>query len=178
MKTDDPMLAKKIQNIFESTRDEFHTLLESISEEDWKKQSLNSGWSNGEIFAHILFGFIILNALLPMARIWGKLPRESSKPFAEFLNFITKPFNWINALGARGQGKVFTYRNVGKTFDKVLSSLISKANTIHGDEWQSGMYYPTKWDPNFSNYMTLEKLFLYPIAHYKLHKNQIARYAR
>jgi len=70
-----------------------------------------------------------------MARILGKLPRETSKPFAEFLNLITKPFNWINALGARGQGKVFTYRNVGKIFDKVLSSLLSKANTIHGDEW-------------------------------------------
>ena len=174
MKTDDSVLANKIQNLFESTREEFHALLDSISEEDWNKQSLNSGWSNGEIFAHILFGFIILNALLPMARIWGRLPGKTSRPFAKFLNFITKPFNWINALGARGQGKVFTYRNVGKIFDKVLSSLISKANTIHGDEWQSGMYYPTKWDPNFSDFMTLEKLFLYPVAHYKFHRNQIA----
>ena len=175
MRTDDLFSAKKISTLYDSTRDEFHALLESISEEDWNKQSLNSGWSNGEIFAHILFGFIILNALLPMARIWGKLPKATSKPFANFLNFITRPFNWINALGARGQGRVFTYRNVGKIFDKVLSSLLSKANTIHGDEWQTGMYYPAKWDPNFNDFMTLEKLFLYPIAHFKLHQNQIAR---
>jgi len=135
MRTDDLFSAKKISTLYDSTRDEFHALLESISEEDWNKQSLNSGWSNGEIFAHILFGFIILNALLPMARIWGKLPKATSKPFANFLNFITQPFNWINALGARGQGRVFTYRNVGKFFDNVLSPLLSKANTIHGDEW-------------------------------------------
>src|SRR5574339_401945 len=106
--------AKEIRILFDSTHDEFHALLESISEEDWKKQSLNSRWSNGEIFAHILFGFIILNALLPMARIWGKFPKETSRPFAQFLNFVTKPFNWINALGARVQGKIFTYRNIGK----------------------------------------------------------------
>jgi hypothetical protein len=173
MKTDD-LPIETIRTIYDSTHDEFYRLLASISEEDWKKQSLNPGWSNGEIFAHILFGFVILNALLPMARMWGKLPQASSKPFANFLNFITKPFNWINALGARGQGKVFTYRNVGKVFDKVLDSLLSKANAIHDDEWQSGMYYPTKWDPNFSDFMTLEKLFLYPIAHFKLHQNQIA----
>jgi hypothetical protein len=174
MKTDEHFPVEEIRALYDSTRNEFHALLASISEEDWKKQSLNSGWTNGEIFAHILFGFIILNALLPMARIWGKLPQATSKPFAKFLNFMTKPFNWINALGARGQGKVFTYRNIGIIFDKTLSSLISKANSIDDDEWQTGMYYPTKWDPNFSDFMTLEKLFLYPIAHFKLHQNQIA----
>lgn len=174
MKTDDSFPAEEIRTVYLLTRNEFHALLQSIAEEDWKKQSHNLGWSNGEIFAHILFGFIILNALLPMARLWGKLPKASSRPFAKFLNFITKPFNWINALGARGQGKVFTYRNVGRFFDNTVSSLISKANGIYIDEWPRGMYYPTKWDPNFSDFMTLEKLFLYPVAHFKLHKDQIA----
>ena len=174
MTTDDPFPAEAIRTLYDSTRDEFHTLLASISEEDWNKQSLNAGWSNGEIFAHILFGFIILNALLPLARIWGKFPKETSKPFAQFLNSVTKPFNWINALGARGQGKVFTYRRIGKIFDKVHASLLAKARNIPGNEWQNGMYYPTKWDPNFSDFMTLEKLFLYPIAHFKFHQHQIA----
>ncbi|MEJ5240330.1 MAG: DinB family protein [Anaerolineales bacterium] len=174
MKAENHSPVRKIRTLYNITRNEFHALLDSVSEEDWNKQSLNLGWSNGEIFAHILFGFIILNALLPMARMWGKLPRETSKPFAKFLNFFTKPFNWINALGARGQAKVFTYRRVGKIFDKTISSLISKLNSIDDDEWQTGMYYPTEWDPNFSEFMTLEKLFLYPVAHFKLHQNQIA----
>lgn len=174
MTTDDHFPAEEIRTLYASTRAEFHALLASISEEDWDKQSLNSGWSNGEIFAHILFGFIILNVLLPMARLWGKFPKETSKPFAHFLNFMTKPFHWINALGARGQGKVFTYRRIGKIFDKVHASLLAKANTIEGNEWQKGMYYPTKWDPNFSDFMTLEKLLLYPVAHFKFHQNQIA----
>ena len=174
MTTSDFSSAKEICDLYYSTRDEFHGLLESVSEEDWKRQSLNSGWSNGEILAHIVFGFLILNALFPMARMWGKLPRETSKPFARFLNLITGPFNWINALGARGQGKVFTYHRIGRVFDKTISSLISKANCLQDDEWQTGMYYPTKWDPNFSDFMTLKKLFLYPVDHFRLHQNQIA----
>src|SRR5688572_4086605 len=105
--------AEEIRNLLNLTRDEFHELLESVSETVWKKQSLNPGWNNGEIFAHMLFGFIILNALLPLTRLWGRLPKESSKPFANFLNLVTKPFSWVNALGARGQGKVFTYHRIG-----------------------------------------------------------------
>lgn len=174
MATNDDFPAIEIRTLYASTGAELHALLASISEEDWHKRSLNAGWSNGEIFAHILFGFIILNALLPMARLWGKFPKATSKPFAQLLNFMTKPFNWINALGARGQGKVFTYRRIGKIFDKVHTSLMAKAKTIHDDEWQKGIYFPTQWDANFSDFMTLEKLFLYPIAHFKFHQNQIA----
>lgn len=165
---------ERILSSLNSVHDEFHALIESVSEPGWKKQSLNPGWTNGEIMAHILFGFIILNALIPLTRMWGRLPKESSKPFANFLNFIAKPFNWVNALGARGQGKVFTYHRIGNLFDKVHASLISKVSKIHADEWQRGMYYPTKWDPNFSDFMTLEKLFMYPIAHFKFHKEQIS----
>jgi hypothetical protein len=61
-----------------STRTTFHMLLESLSESDLRKRSLNPGWTNGEILAHMTFGFIILNDLLPMARLWGRPPRWAS----------------------------------------------------------------------------------------------------
>lgn len=101
-------VAESIRSELESTHSSFHVVLDSLSEEDCRKQSLNPGWTNGEILAHMLFGFIILNVLLPMARVWGRLPKGSSKPFAGLLNAFTRPFNWVNALGARMQGKVFT----------------------------------------------------------------------
>jgi hypothetical protein len=159
----------------ESTRAAFHALLDSLTEGDLRKQSLNPGWTNGEILAHMLFGFIILNVLMPMARLWGQLPRSSSRPFAGLLNAITKPFNWFNALGARMQAMVFTYRRLGKLYDRVHSSLIKKVDSIKDNEWQRGMYYPTRWDPNFSEFMTLEKLLHYPVLHFNYHLDQIAR---
>ena len=89
----DKNVADSIRSEFESTRSSFHALLDSLSEEDLQRQSLNPGWTNGEILAHMLFEFIILNALLPMARVWGRLPKGSSKPFAGLLNGSTRPFN-------------------------------------------------------------------------------------
>jgi len=159
----------------EATRTTFHTLLDSLSENDLQKKSRNPGWTNGEILAHMLFGFIILNALLPMARLWGHLPKWTSKIFAWILNAFTTPFNWINALGARLQARVFTYKQIDKLYDRAYFSLVKQINSIKDDEWKHGMHYPTRWDSNFSDFMTIEKLFHYPVVHFHFHLGQIAK---
>ncbi|MCM1564499.1 MAG: DinB family protein, partial [Dehalobacter sp.] len=158
---------------FETARMKFHTVLGSLSEQDFKNQSLNPGWSNGEVLAHVTFGFIVINVLLPMARLWGKLPKSSSKWFAWLLNSFTGIFNWFNMIGARGQGKVFTYQRIGKIYDRVYFSLLKKIDSIKDDEWEHGMYYPTEWDSTFDDFMTLDKLFRYPIRHLNFHLQQI-----
>ena len=159
----------------ETARAKFHALLDSLCEQDFKKQSLNPGWTNGEILAHMTFGFLVVNVLLPMARLWGRLPRGSSKWFAWLLNSFTGVFNWFNMLGARGQGKVFTFKRIGNIYDRVYFSLVEKVNSIKDDEWERGMYYPTQWDSNFDEFMTLEKLFHYPVTHFSFHLEQIAQ---
>lgn len=164
-----------VRTELESTRATFHSLLDSLSEADLKRKSRNAGWTNGEILAHMLFGFIILNALLPMARLWGRLPKWTSKPFVWLLNAFTVPFNWINALGARLQAHVFTYRRLDKLFDWVHASLLRQIDSIKDDEWEHGMYYPTRWDSNFDEFMTIRKLFHYPVVHFNFHIGQIAR---
>ncbi len=171
--TKDKTPAESIRAELESARTLFHSLLASLSEDDLRRQSLNPGWTNGEILAHMLFGFIVVNVLVPMTRIWGRLPKAFSKPFAMLLNAITKPFNWFNALGARMQGKIFTYQRLGKLYDRIHASLLKQVTSIKDDEWQNGMYYPTQWDSNFSEFMTLEKLFHYPVIHFNFHRTQI-----
>jgi len=169
------MIAESISRELEATRASFHEVLDSMHEGDFHRQSLNPGWSNGEILVHILFGFIVLNVLLPMAKVWGKYPPDSSKPFAALLNALTKPFNWINELGARFQSKIFTYRRLGILFDRYYDRLTLKASRIKPEEWDQGMHYPTRWDPNFSDFMTLEKLFHYVAAHTRFHMGQISK---
>lgn len=175
MSKDHNRIATEIRAELEATRARFHALLDSLSEENFKAGSLNPGWTNGEILAHMTFGFIILNALLPMARLWGRLPKGSSRWFAWLLNALTGPFNWINALGARGQGKVFTRQRIGGIFDRAILSLSKQIDSIRADEWERGMYYPTRWDSNFDEFMTLERLFHYPVIHFDFHLGQISR---
>ncbi|HSJ90060.1 MAG TPA: DinB family protein [Anaerolineales bacterium] len=169
-----PAIREEILRELETTRTKFHLQLDALSEKDFQKQSLNPGWTNGEILAHITFGFIVINVLLPMARLWGRLPKGSSKWFAWLLNSFTGIFNWFNMLGARGQGKVFTRERIGKIYDRVYFSLLKKVNSLQDNEWNRGMYYPTKWDSNFDEFMTLEKLFHYPVTHFNFHLEQIA----
>jgi hypothetical protein len=164
----------QILDELQTSRAAFHTLLDSLSAEDFHKQSLNPGWTNGEILAHMTFGFLIVNVLLPLARLWGRLPKRSSRWFAGLLNVFTGPFNWLNALGARGQGKFFTRERVGRIYDRSYFSLLKRIDSIKDDEWEHGMYYPTKWDSNFSEFMTLEKLFHYPVIHFNFHLAQIS----
>ncbi len=176
MASNDPdLMTATTRAELEQVRTSFHTNLDSFSRGEWQAQSLNRGWTNNEIFAHMLFGFIVLNALLPMARTWGRLPKGSSRFFARFLNAITVPFNWVNKLGARMQGKVFTYERIGKLMDKAINSLVHKIEKFQPEEWERGMYYPTRWDANFSEFMTLEKLVRYPIDHYYFHLQQLSR---
>jgi hypothetical protein len=168
-------IKQQILQELQTARVAFHELLDSLSAEDFHRQSLNPGWTNGEILAHMTFGFIIVNVLLPMARGWGRLPKGSSKWFAWLLNAVTGPFNWFNAIGARGQGKFFTRKRVGRIYDWAHFSLLKRIYSIQEDEWERGMYYPTKWDSNFSEFMTLEKLYHYPVIHFNFHLAQIAR---
>jgi len=168
-------VADAIRSELAATQASFHALLASLSEDDWRAPSLNPGWTNGEILAHMLFGFIVASVLLPMTRLWGRLPKGSSKPFAWLLNVSTRPFNWVNALGARMQGRVFTSQRMGNLYNRVHASLLKQATSITEEEWQHGMYYPTRWDPNFSEFMTLEKLFRYPVRHYHFHRSQLSR---
>ncbi len=158
----------------ESTRLSFHALLNSLPEQDLQKKSLNPGWTNGEILFHMTFAFMLLASLIPMVLFWGRLPKGYSKIFAWILNSFTGFFNWINALGARGGGRIYRKEGIGTKFDKIHFFLLRRLSSIREHEWQRGMYYPAKWDALFSEYMTLEDIFHYPVKHFKFHLNQIS----
>ena len=175
MKINHQKTKDSIRAELESTRTVFHALLDSLSENDLRRKSCNPGWTNGEILAHMTFGFMISNALLPMARLWGYLPKWTSRPFAWLLNAFTIPFNWVNAFGTRGQARLFTFKRIDKLYDQAHHSLMKQIEWIKDDEWERGMYYPTRWDSNFHDFMTIRELFYYPVRHSNFHLGQIAQ---
>ncbi|MBI4080939.1 MAG: DinB family protein [Candidatus Levybacteria bacterium] len=164
-----------IRSEFEEVRSEFHDLAASITKEDLDRKSKNPGWTNGEILFHMLLGFIVIDMLFPMVKIFGRLPTSCSRAFAGVLNFSTPIFNASNAFGARVGGRVFSKRSLEKKFDTVISKLLKKLDGVKMNEWEQGMYYPDRWDGLFDEYMTVEKLFYYPIKHFKFHLKQLTR---
>ena len=165
----------KLLTDLEKTRSEFRQILASLEPDDFKRMSLNPGWTNGEVLTHIAFGMMIAVPLIPITRFWGRLPRGSSRWFAWLLNSMTKPFNWINRLGARGQGKVFGFHRFEKLYDQAHFSILRQMKAIKDNEWSNGMYYPTRWDANFAEFMTVEMVIRYAMTHFEFHAKQIAR---
>ena len=167
------VVKETIRPELETTRASFHTLLDSLSNEDFHRQSKNPGWTNGEILFHMTLGFIIISMLAPLIRVFGRFPDRYSKLIAGFLNFGTVVFNWFNAFGARVGGRIYSRQRIGVQFDRTYRRILKLLGSISQDEWQLGMYYPTEWDPLFSEYMTLDDLFHFPTNHYQYHLEQI-----
>lgn len=152
----------------------FHARLAAFTDADLRRPSRNPGWTNGEVLWHIAFGFVILAALAPLIRCWGHLPRRYSRWFARLLNRGTDLFNRVNALGARGGARLYTRRRIGPRFDRAYAAVLRLVDTASDDDWARGMHYPTRWDALFRDYMTLEDLCCYPIAHCTFHLDQLA----
>jgi len=160
---------------FEATRLTFHSLLASLTADDLRRRSHNPGWTNGELLFHMTLEFLSIPALGRLIRVLGRLPPRYSHALARLLNSFTSSFNRINALIPRLGGKVYTRKRLGALYDRIHRRIVRQLDTIPDNEWQLGMHYPTKWEPLFSDYMTLEEFFYYPIKHFNFHLRQLAR---
>jgi hypothetical protein len=153
----------------------FHMLLDSLSDEELQKVSDNPPWTNKQILFHMVFGFFLLPSLIVIVLLFGRLPRTLSKLFAALLNLATRPFNVINSLGPQGGGRLFTRKGLSKVYDVVFTLIVWLLQLLPEDELKRGMHYPTKWDPLFSDYMTLTEILRFPMRHFYFHVGHIAR---
>lgn len=171
------MEATPYENISADLREvgrQFHALLDSLSQEDWDKSSRNPAWTNGQLVYHMLFAFMLIPALFWLIGFWSRLPRWASRAFAALLDLSTPIFNRVNALGPRGQERVFGRPRASRILDRRLASIQRRADSLPPDRWHTGMHYPRRWDSTFGDFMTFEDLFAYPGAHFRKHLGQLS----
>src|SRR2546430_2089134 len=83
----------------ESARLDFHRLIGDASPADLRRPSDGTRWTNRQLLFHMLFGYLIVRALLVLVRVFGMLPDGASKAFAKLLGSAHRPFDLINYLG-------------------------------------------------------------------------------
>lgn len=162
-----------VRNEMDSTRRTFHGLLDSMSEADLHRPTRGTKWNNEELLFHMLFGYLIVLALIPIVKLFGHLPRKSSRYFARFLNSMTRPFDTVNYLGSRLGAKVYDHSRMGAKFDKTIASLQLRLSRENEAALVRGMPFPARWDPFFEDYMTLADLYHYPTQHFTFHSRQL-----
>lgn len=91
-----------VQDELREAQTDFHRLLDTATMADLARPTNETRWNNEQLLFHMLFGYMITAALLPLMRLFGRLPRGVGKGYARLLDATTRPFDAINYLAVRG----------------------------------------------------------------------------
>jgi hypothetical protein len=112
----------------------------------------------------MVFGYMVVQRLLVLVRVFSRLPDAVSRVFARSLNAAITPFNIINYYGSCAAALVYNRHRMGAKMDRVIASLQRKLARESDDSLRRGMHFPTRWDPFFKDYMTVEDVYRYPAS--------------
>ncbi|MFE3986975.1 DinB family protein [Nocardia tengchongensis] len=157
----------------ERARTDFHHLLGTTAASEWKAPTSGTRWTNEELLFHMVFGYMIVQKLLVLLRLFGRLPAGASRTNSRFLNAATTPFDLVNFYGSRLAARVYNRRRMGAKMDRVIASLQRSLRRETDTDFTRGMQYPNRWDPYFRDYMTLADIYRYPGQHYDHHRKQL-----
>ena len=157
----------------EQARHDFHRLLHRATAADLRRPSEGSRWTNQQLLFHMLFGYLVVRALLVLVHIFGLLSDAASKNFARLLDSARRPFHLINYLGSCAGALIIPPQRMPAMLDHVIAALQKHLQRETSSALRRGMHYPTTWDPFFADYMTLADIYRYPTQHFRFHQRQL-----
>jgi len=157
----------------ERARQRFHRMLDNATVADLRRPADGTRWTNQQLLFHMLFGYLIIPALLVITRTFSRLPDTASGAFARLLDAARTPFDVVNYRGSRLGARIIPASRMGAMFDQVISALQRRLDREPDSALRRGMHYPTTWDPFFTSYMTLYDIYRYPAQHFDFHSRQL-----
>jgi hypothetical protein len=128
----------------------------------WRQLTLSHWWTNKQLLFQMLFGFILVRALMPLVNGFGRLPTAASRTFAAILNAGTRPFHVLNYLSALPGGTVLSSRVMGKLMDSTIEHLRGRLARESDHTLELAMHFPVGRDPYFKDTMTVADVCHYP----------------
>lgn len=123
----------------------------------------------------MVFGYLVVRTLLPIVRIFGRLPDGFSRVFARTLDSATGPFHLVNYLGSCGGAVVFRGNRMAVKLDRTIASLHRHLDAETDLALARGMHFPPGWDPLFTEHtMALREVYHYATQHFDLHQQQLS----
>lgn len=157
----------------DQARRDFRRLVAGATAADLRQASDGTRWANRELLFHMLFGYLVVRALLVLARVFGLLPDAASKAFAGLLDSARGPFDLVNYLGSRAGARILSPRRMSRMLDHVIAGLQHRLRRETETALRAGLHYPATWDPLFTSYMTLADIYRYPTRHFRFHQRQL-----
>lgn len=157
----------------ERARATFRSLVESAMPESLERQSDGTKWTNQQLLFHMLFGYLVVLRLLPLVRLFAHLPAGYSRRFSAILNALTVPYDRINYLGSCGGALVFKGPRLLRRFDRSIAALHAKLDRETDQTLEGRMHFPVRWDPFFTDTMTLLDVYHFGTQHFDFHRRQL-----
>jgi hypothetical protein len=153
--------------------EDFRRLIGLSTVADLRRPSDGTRWTNRQLLFHMLLGYLIVRALLIIARVFGRLPRWPGTMFARLLDSVRRPFHLVNYLGSCAGALAVPPSRMPGMLERVTGSLERSLRHETEAALHRGMRYPTTWDPCFTDYMTLADIYRFPTRHYQFHRRQL-----
>lgn len=154
-------------------RTDLHLLVSNATPADLRRRTNGTRWTNQQMLWHMAFGYLIVCRLLPLGRLFGRLPDSFGRTFAAVLNAGTRPFHAINYLGSCGGALVFRGPRLSRQLDRTIDLLHRRLDSEIEEALTRRMHFPVGWDPFFRDTMTLEQVYVYGTQHYDFHRAQL-----
>ncbi|WP_346924978.1 DinB family protein [uncultured Arthrobacter sp.] len=148
--------------------------LESATAADLSRRSNGTKWTNEELLFHMVFGYMVVRALLPLVHVISRLPRPVGKAFAALLNSVTRPFDVINYWGSRSAALFYNRRRMARKLGKTITAITRRLERESTASLSRSMPFPNRWDPFFAPVMTLAEVYAYPTKHFDFHARQLS----
>jgi arsenite methyltransferase len=164
---------QEIRHQLEGARQAFHELLAGNDEADLDRPSDGTRWTNRQLLFHMMFGYLVVRALLPLVKVVSWLPKSTGRGFAAILNAVTVPFNSINYWGSVLGARLYRGQRLVAKFDAVITALERRLDRENEANMRCSMAYPVRWDRFFKDVMTLADVYRYPTQHFEFHQRQL-----
>jgi hypothetical protein len=140
----------------EATRIAYHQLLETLTDEDWERQSGNTRLTVGELMSHLAVDVGFMTRMVE----WAIAGRSVDPP--RWL------FAWLNPIRARWGARRATRHTVGAAYDRGHAALCAVLDRIQDDEWEKAAVF-------LGRYTTVAGVFRLPDKHFEQHAADIER---
>ncbi|WP_455836983.1 DinB family protein [Pseudarthrobacter siccitolerans] len=165
---------EEIQAEYGRARTDLDRWLAGATAEELRRKSNGTKWTNEELLFHMVFGYMVVRALLPVVHLVSRLPSPAGKAFAALLNAGTRPFDIINYWGSRSAALYFNKRRMARKLDTTLNAITRSLERESSESMSRSMPFPDRWDPFFNPTMTLNDVYAYPTKHFDFHARQLS----
>ncbi|MCU1568264.1 MAG: maleylpyruvate isomerase [Pseudarthrobacter sp.] len=149
-------------------------LLAGATAADLPRNTNGTRWTNEELLFHMVFGYMVVRALLPLVHVISRLPAPAGRAFAAILNAGTRPFDVVNYWGSRSAALYFNRQRMARKLEKTINAITRRLERESTESLSRSMPFPDRWDPFFKPTMTLIDVYAYPTKHFDFHAGQLS----